>query len=99
LRRRGLWIAGARAGVLGLALGLMYVLGWLFFKPSVISPSAEPPHGFGGLAPKLIRAGGADQQSPRDAVPSDPSTLVPSDRPRVAPPLPAPDVPMPEVKR
>jgi NADH:ubiquinone oxidoreductase subunit 5 (subunit L)/multisubunit Na+/H+ antiporter MnhA subunit len=97
LRRHGLWIGGARAGVLGLAVGLVYVLGWLFFKPTVINPLPESPHGFGGLDPRLIRAGATERPSSEAPPTSDPSQLVPDDRPPA--PLRDPQVPMPEVKR
>jgi NADH:ubiquinone oxidoreductase subunit 5 (subunit L)/multisubunit Na+/H+ antiporter MnhA subunit len=97
LRRRGLWISGARAGVLGLAIGLMYVLGWLFFKPSVVSPGAVEPYGFGGLAPRLIRAGASERRPQDDPPVGDPAKLAPVDEPPK--PLTDPRVPMPEVKR
>ncbi len=97
LRHHGLWIDGARASVLGLATGLVFVLGWLFFKPSVVEVVPTDPYGFGGLAPKLIRAGGKPAE-PSRAEPSSPAELAPVDEP---PRLrdPALDSPVPEVRR
>ncbi len=98
LQRRGAWIGGARAGVLGLATGLVFVLGGIFFKPSVVSPVPEDPYGFGGLRPRLIRAGGQDK--PRSEAPAragEPELPAPLDEP--ATPLRERSLPMPEVRR
>ncbi len=89
LRRRGLILSGARQAVLGLLLGVVFVLGWLFFKPSVVAPLPEPPHGFGGLRPRLIRAGGLERDAARgDAEQaSEPGTSEPLlTEPPAAPP-------------
>ncbi|MFV8755513.1 hypothetical protein ACNOYE_33610 [Nannocystaceae bacterium ST9] len=106
-RRRGLAIGSARAGVLGLAAGLVIVLGWLFFEPSVITPTPAAPHGFGGLKPRLIRAGGGDDDKRSNAVAPSvaPAELAPAElapaEPAVeaAPLLREPEVAQPEVKR
>lgn len=92
-------LGGARLGVLGLAGGLAFVLGWLFFKPSVITPLPSETHGFGGLAPRLIRAGGSERKDEA----SDASIPVSSEDMRPSNEQPAPlrdrDLPMPEVQR
>lgn len=98
MSRRGAWISGAQVGVLGLATGLVFVLGWLFFKPSVIEPLPVEPHGFGGLAPKLIRAGGGEvQPKTQSTTPAGPAELMPSNEQPA--PLRDRDLPMPEVRR
>jgi NADH:ubiquinone oxidoreductase subunit 5 (subunit L)/multisubunit Na+/H+ antiporter MnhA subunit len=52
----------ARMRRTGLGGGRMSLLGWLYGKPHAASlgPDAEHGYGFGGLRPRLIRAGGAD---------------------------------------
>ncbi|HVI01576.1 MAG TPA: hypothetical protein VM869_22830 [Enhygromyxa sp.] len=42
----------------GLVLGLALLLGWLYGKRDVASVLPSDDYGFGGLRPKLIRAGG-----------------------------------------
>lgn len=90
-------LGGARLGVLGLAAGLAFVLGWLFFKPSVITPGPSETHGFGGLAPRLIRAGAGERSKDEPAVPISAEDLQPDN---VQPaPLPDRDPQQPKVRR
>ncbi|HVI01575.1 MAG TPA: hypothetical protein VM869_22825 [Enhygromyxa sp.] len=57
-RLRKLGLGGARQAMLGLVLGLALLLGWLYGKREVASVLPSDDYGFGGLRPKLIRAGG-----------------------------------------
>jgi NADH:ubiquinone oxidoreductase subunit 5 (subunit L)/multisubunit Na+/H+ antiporter MnhA subunit len=68
-RARGLALGGAHQALLGIVAGLALVLGWLFAKPEVASVVPSDGYGFGGLRPKLIRAGGprTEAGSERDA--------------------------------
>lgn len=59
-RRSGLALGGARWSVLGLVLGVALLLGWLYARPDVASLLPTDGYGFGGLKPKLIRAGGLE---------------------------------------
>jgi NADH:ubiquinone oxidoreductase subunit 5 (subunit L)/multisubunit Na+/H+ antiporter MnhA subunit len=90
-------LGGARLGVLGLAGGLAFVLGWLFVKPSVNTPLPSETHGFGGLAPRLIRAGGSERSGDEPAVPITAEDLRPSNV--QPPPLPDRDPQQPRVQR
>jgi hypothetical protein len=71
LRLRKLELGGARQALLGLLLGLALLLGWLYAKPDVASLQSSDGYDFGGLRPKLIRAGGSKARAPATA--SDPS--------------------------
>jgi hypothetical protein len=59
-RVRGLKLGGRRLAMLGILAGFGLLLGWLYGKPNVASvwPIDEHGYGFGGLRPRLIRAGG-----------------------------------------
>jgi hypothetical protein len=59
-RMRSLSLGGGRLSLLGMLAGFALLLGWLYGKPQVASmlPSDEHGYGFGGLRPRLIRAGG-----------------------------------------
>ncbi|MFO7568036.1 MAG: hypothetical protein R6X02_35670 [Enhygromyxa sp.] len=57
-RARKLALGGVRQAMLGLVLGLALLLGWLYAKPEVASALPSDDYGFGGLRPRLIRAGG-----------------------------------------
>lgn len=59
-RMRGLGLGGGRLSLLGMLAGFALLLGWLYGKPQVASvgPNDEHGYGFGGLRPRLIRAGG-----------------------------------------
>lgn len=59
-RMRGLSLGGGRLSLLGTLAGFALLLGWLYGKPHVASvgPNDEHGYGFGGLRPRLIRAGG-----------------------------------------
>ena len=87
-RVRGLSLGGGRLAMLGMLAGFALLLGWLYGKPQVSSglPDDEHGYGFGGLRPKLIRAGG-DSNEPAAAAPSSephpgvrPPELVPQQR-------------------
>lgn len=56
--RRAWLLSGSRRGMVGLMLGVTLVLGWLYAKPHVSSLLPAEGYGFGGLRPRLIRAGG-----------------------------------------
>lgn len=66
-RVRKLALGGPRQALLGIVLGLGLVLGWLYGKPEVASLGPSDGYGFGGLRPKLIRAGGKKTQSSSQA--------------------------------
>jgi hypothetical protein len=68
-RVRKLALGGPRQALLGLMLGLMLLLGWLYAKPEVASVTPSDDYGFGGLRPKLIRAGGKQPRLERASVP------------------------------
>jgi hypothetical protein len=59
-RMRSLSLGGGRLALLGMLAGFGLLLGWLYGKPQVASvlPTDEHGYGFGGLHPRLIRAGG-----------------------------------------
>jgi NADH:ubiquinone oxidoreductase subunit 5 (subunit L)/multisubunit Na+/H+ antiporter MnhA subunit len=59
-RMRSLSLGGGRLSLLGMLAGFALLLGWLYGKPQVASvgPNEEHGYGFGGLRPRLIRAGG-----------------------------------------
>jgi NADH:ubiquinone oxidoreductase subunit 5 (subunit L)/multisubunit Na+/H+ antiporter MnhA subunit len=67
-RARKLGLHGARQAVLGLVVGMVLLLGWLYGKPEVASPWPNDGYGFGGLRPKLIRAGGQKPRAESSAV-------------------------------
>ncbi|MCA9701294.1 MAG: hypothetical protein KC431_27475, partial [Myxococcales bacterium] len=56
--RSGSRIPAARLAMLGTVAGALLLLGWLYAKPEVSSLLPADDYGFGGLRPKLIRAGG-----------------------------------------
>jgi len=74
-RVRKLALGGPRQALLGLILGLVLLLGWLYAKPEVASVTPSDDYGFGGLRPQLIRAGG--KQPPPN---SEPAAVVDPDR-------------------
>lgn len=47
-----------RVAMLGLLSGTLLLLGWLYAKPEVSALVPTDDYGFGGLRPRLIRAGG-----------------------------------------
>jgi hypothetical protein len=59
-RMRSLALGGGRMALLGVLVGFGLLLGWLYGKPEVssVGSNAEHGYGFGGLRPRLIRAGG-----------------------------------------
>jgi hypothetical protein len=59
--------------------GLALLLGWLYAKPQVASawPNDEHGYGFGGLRPRLIRAGGGDGAGETAPVDSHPGIRAP----------------------
>jgi NADH:ubiquinone oxidoreductase subunit 5 (subunit L)/multisubunit Na+/H+ antiporter MnhA subunit len=103
-RMRSLAIGGGRLALLGMLAGFALLLGWLYGKPNVASvgPNDEHGYGFGGLRPRLIRAGGGDAAGAGDVAPaaSHPGIrapeLVPEQRsdgaepPRLVPASPSP---------
>jgi hypothetical protein len=97
IRMRGLSLSGGRLSMLGMLAGFALLLGWLYGKPQVASvgPNDEHGYGFGGLRPRLIRAGGqaggASEPMPTAspaASPTTPPTAPPTTPPpaRVRPP-------------
>jgi NADH:ubiquinone oxidoreductase subunit 5 (subunit L)/multisubunit Na+/H+ antiporter MnhA subunit len=77
-RMRSLSLGGGRLSLLGMLAGLALLLGWLYGKPQVASvlPSDDHGYGFGGLRPRLIRAGG-DAGGESDAVGQTPTPAGP----------------------
>lgn len=63
-RLRGLSPGAGRLALLGFLTGLALVLGWLYAKPEAASPLPSEHYDFGGLEPKLIRAGGRSAPAP-----------------------------------
>ncbi|GEM_PF-2646774 len=53
-------VNGPRRAMLGLVLGTTLILGWVYARPEVASFLPGDHYNFGGLEPKLIRAGGLD---------------------------------------
>ncbi len=82
-RVRGLAIGGTRVALLGILAGFGLLLGWLYGKPQVASalPTDEHGYGFGGLRPRLIRAGGNEASPPAAASPGVGDTAHPGIRP------------------
>jgi NADH:ubiquinone oxidoreductase subunit 5 (subunit L)/multisubunit Na+/H+ antiporter MnhA subunit len=72
-RMRSLALGGARLALLGMMAGLALLLGWLYAKPQVASawPNDEHGYGFGGLRPRLIRAGGGAGDGAGETAPVD----------------------------
>jgi NADH:ubiquinone oxidoreductase subunit 5 (subunit L)/multisubunit Na+/H+ antiporter MnhA subunit len=76
-RMRSLSLGGGRLALLGMLAGFGLLLGWLYGKPQVSSvwPSDEHGYGFGGLRPRLIRAGGGAGGASGEAVGTEPSPV------------------------
>jgi hypothetical protein len=89
-RAAKLGLGGARQALLGLVVGLVLLLGWLYAKPEVASPWPSDGYGFGGLRPKLIRAGG---QKARAESASEAATPEPEDDALSTPVAPSPLAP------
>jgi NADH:ubiquinone oxidoreductase subunit 5 (subunit L)/multisubunit Na+/H+ antiporter MnhA subunit len=70
-RARRLSLGGGRLALLGMLAGFGLLLGWLYGNPQVSSarPTDEHGYGFGGLEPKLIRAGGEASDSTQEVSP------------------------------
>ncbi|PRP98328.1 hypothetical protein [Enhygromyxa salina] len=102
-RLRGLAPSGGRQALLSILLGFALVLGWLYAKPEVSSALPADNYGFGGLRPRLIRAGGEEataKPSASEQPVAEPETpVLPAAQPRQdgaePPPLPTP----PELQR
>src|SRR5690606_13238189 len=62
-RLRRVELGGPRKALLGVVAGLALLLGWLYGKPEVASVLPSDDYGFGGLRPRLIRAGGNKARS------------------------------------
>ncbi|NVB40793.1 hypothetical protein G6O69_23335 [Pseudenhygromyxa sp. WMMC2535] len=60
---------GAERAVVGLLLGVAVVLGWVYARPDAASLLPADDYSFGGLRPKLIRAGGSKSDSEETASP------------------------------
>lgn len=91
-RLRRLGLGGARQAVLGLLLGFVLLFGWLYGKREVASVLPSDDYGFGGLRPKLIRAGGNKARTQPTAAPAEATTPVAED-PASTPVAPLPVAP------
>lgn len=97
-RRRALALAGGRLALLGVLAGFGLLLGWLYAKPQISSGLPAGDYGFGGLRPRLIRAGGEDSEpASKQAAPAPASAPVlappPARSDGAEPPLMPPEVP------
>jgi NADH:ubiquinone oxidoreductase subunit 5 (subunit L)/multisubunit Na+/H+ antiporter MnhA subunit len=97
-RLRGLSRSGGRQALLGVVVGFALVLAWLYAKPEVSSALPTDSYGFGGLRPRLIRAGG-DEPKPSAAPESTASEPSPGSDAAEPAHLPSPEQPSPERPR
>jgi hypothetical protein len=94
-RLRKLGLGGARQALLGLLVGLALLLGWLYAKPEVASVLPSDDYGFGGLRPKLIRAGGNKARAQPASTAEQTPTTEPAEAPASTPVAPTPLEPAP----
>jgi NADH-quinone oxidoreductase subunit L len=66
-----LGFGSGRRAVVGMLLGVAFVLGWLFFKPSVAALGPTQVHDFGGLRPGLARPAQSRSRTQAPAAPTE----------------------------